>query len=80
MPRSSIGVMAGAVALAAVLASAPVAAAGNAPARTAGPSANSSEVAKQNAARVMPPPHQAGWVDRVIGKFKPKPPKTRCRG
>lgn len=79
--RSSIGIMFGAIALSAMLVSAPAAATDKAGARPApGPSANSSEVAKKQMARVMPPPQQAGWVDRIVGKFKPKPPKFGCRG
>ena len=79
--RSPIGIALSAIALSAVLASAPAAAADKAGAGpTPGPGANSSEVAKKQMTRVMPPPQQPGWVDRVVGKFTPKPPKMRCRG
>jgi hypothetical protein len=79
--RSPIGALAIAVAVAGALAAAPAAASGNVdPKSHRAPQSVSASDVKKKTGEAMPGPHRPGWVERLIGSLKPRPPKHVCRG
>ncbi|GHA79323.1 hypothetical protein [Cognatilysobacter bugurensis] len=77
---SSIGTLAVAAALAGILAAAPAAAAGNSAEAKSQRASVFTVDAKKKSGQAMPGPRRPGWVESVIGKIKPRPPKHTCRG
>lgn len=80
--RSTTSALAIAAALAGALAIAPAAASGgNAdPKSHRAPATVSAAHAKDNSAQAMPGPRKPGWLESLLGRLVPKPPKNTCPG
>lgn len=70
----------GAAALAIVLAASPAAASNVDPKSPRTPQSVSTADVKNKTAQAMPGPRKPGWVERMIGRLVPKPPRNTCRG